>query len=221
MKKITLFTAMFFAIGIFAQKPKTGTFTSQVGFAFATDFANINSLGLNGRYFFNESMAFRLGVGIQNDKETENFSENSDGSGSTGTYVIKENTNLFNLGFEKHFKGTSKLSPFVSFDINLLSGKSEEVGTNSGGSNFINSYNYKQTSTNNGFGVNLGLGFDYWFAEGLYIGIEYQPLAWGSITEKDSEIEINGVKSKDLGFSLSTLTTFSSNPFIRLGWRFN
>ncbi len=229
MKKITLITTVLaLSFNVFSNetpsfKPLKGNMTTQVGFAFSALNDNVTSLGLNGRYFFKDKLAFRSTLTVFNDKSIENFFENPDGSGNKGKYTEITNINILQLGIEKHFMGTKKLSPCFSFDIGLGAGKNKINGENSDGNSFNSDYKIKSTAKVSLISLYTGLGFDYWITDGLYIGAEYTFFQLSRTVEKEYEEEetIGSVTTKTLNPEniSSGSTTYGSLPFIKLGWR--
>lgn len=165
-----------------AQKPIQGQRTAEVNLNFQTGVAAISynlPAELRFRYFLKDNVALRLRLGMRSNSSKYSVSN------SQGT-VISEvvNHSGFGLsifpGYEKHFAGTAKLSPFVGaqLGISLNGGNSREV-SNSGYSNpstnlVINGDSYKSKSGST-LGLSLGcyMGADYYFAEHLYIGGEF------------------------------------------------
>lgn len=229
MKKINLMTTILaFSLKVFSNetpsfKPLKGNITTQVGFSLSTLNDNISSLGLNGRYFIKDKLAFRSTFTMFNDKSIENFYENPDGSGSKGKYTDITTINILQFGIEKHFMGNKKLSPYFSFDIGLGAGKNKINGENSKGSSFNPDYKIKSTAKVSLFNLYTGLGFDYWITDGLYIGAEYTFFQLGRAIEKEYEEEetIGSTTTKTLNPEnvSSGSSTVGSLPFIKLGWR--
>lgn len=206
-------------------KPTRGTITSQVGISLAVLSDNVNSLGLNGRYFSNSQLAFRFSYNTITSKQVSNFYENSDGSGGSGSYTEKSNNHVLFLGVEKHFKGTKRLSPFVGVELGYGFGKQKGNGDNADETSYQKDFELEIEQKFNGLAINAFLGFDYWITEGLYIGIEYAPLGKtfnrssdGTRTETTSGMSVKTIKPKSVYNELSSLNAM---PFFRLGWRFN
>lgn len=228
MKKISLFaSSVFIFINAFSQdhKPVRGTVTSQVGITFAVLYDNVNSLGLNGRYFLDDNKALRFSYNIMSSKEVRNFAENADGSGASGSYTEKINNHILFLGFEKHFKGTKRLSPYIGAEIGFGFGKIKGLGENADENDFISDYELEMDQKFTGLGINAFLGFDYWVTEGLYIGIEFSPLSknFNFLSEMTRTDTQSGISTKivEPKSSYSELSSVYALPFFRLGWRFN
>lgn len=209
---------------LFAQKPDQGNVTTEVGMSLSTFSANVNSFGLNGRYFMKQDLALVLGVGINNFGITEDFLENPDGTGKTGTYETKTGSNTISLGIQKHFSGTERLSPFVGLGVGFGGLKASGEGKESDGSSYVNDYTESMEQKGSMMNVTLSLGVDYWFTDGLYIGLTYNPLAYTSMTMKEGTTTVTSggttVKTVDGGSKFSALSMTGSVPFFRVGWRF-
>jgi hypothetical protein len=85
-------------------------------------------------------------------------------------------------GYEKHFAGTEKLSPYIGAELafTLVTDKVEEDNLATNGTNTAPATDYVVlTTTKEGekgsttFGVNLIAGFDYYFAKNLSLGAEF------------------------------------------------
>lgn len=206
------------------KKPVKGTFTTQIGLSLATWSGNISSMGLNGRYFINSGLAARLSAMTNNYSYTNNYSENPDGSGGQGSYNTTTKSTVLMLGLEKHFRGNSRLSPYIGIEVGTGPGNTTTKGDNSSGFNYRKNYSEEgsQKSTN----VQLGtfLGFDYWVAEGIYLGIEYKFFSYSKTNNKNGETNItdNGVQSKVARPGNQFILTSTTNvvPSFRLGWKF-
>lgn len=224
MKKYIILSLAFCSTALFAQKPEQGKVTTEVGMALSSFLPNVNSFGLNGRYFIKSDLALVVGIGMENFGVTENFFENSDGTGATGTFETKTSGNSISLGIQKHFAGTDRLSPFIGLGVGFGGLKATEEGTNSDGSGYVASYTENMEQKGSMTNVSLSFGVDYWFTDGMYIGLTYNPLAWTSMNFKESTTTVvsggTTVKSVEGGTKISALSMTGSVPFFRVGWRF-
>lgn len=228
MKKIkTLVFGLLFIGSLNAQekaalKPVQGTWTTQVGLALSTSFNNINSLGFNGRYFLKDQLAVRASLMMNNSKNVRNYFENSNGTGSTGTYTTTDRNTGLSLGIEKHLGGNRRLSPYVGFQLGVYAGKTLNEGENAMILNFNNNYSENNEVKYNSINANIFIGFDFWIAEGLYVGIEYSPLNLNSNRAPQSEKTItnNGVTTTTVigKTNNSSFDTLSAFPLFRFGW---
>lgn len=221
MKKLLIIPAALFCATAFAQKPEGGTITTEVGMSINSGWSNVSSLGLNGRYFLSPGLALNLGVGMSSSSQEQRFFEKADGSGKSGTYTYKNAGRDIGLGIQKHFAGTERLSPFAGLGFNFGGGKNTQDGENSNGNSFVDNYIRKVEGSYSNMTISFNFGFDYWFASGLFIGVQYSPLSFYSTKYKDQVTTINGTKTVQPNSDYSGMNTFNSTPYFRLGWRFN
>jgi len=171
-------------------KPNQGDVTTEFGLSGGVLNSNfeLNEQGnlLRFRYFAKETLAFRLGFGLSSTKNTDNLYDPNDDS-RKGTYKTSETDFLLNLGVEKHFTGTERLSPYVGGDLLLgvSSEKKEFNHTTIGGSAYAedNSGNIKGPGSL-GFGVRAVVGADYYIAKRVYLGAE---AGFGFLSTKDGK----------------------------------
>lgn len=205
-------------------KPVKGTITSQVGIALSTFSNNVMSMGINGRLFLSERVAIRTSILSSNDKEVENFEEFQDGSGSRGKYTTVMSSAFLFAGIEKHFKGARRLSPYIGFEFGYGIGTLKEDGENSSGFNYTAGYSESSKRKVNQFNINAFLGFDYWIAEGLYLGIEYSFISNYNYKEKRTSKTITNSGFTTVVYTpeykASGITSINALPVFRLGWMF-
>lgn len=232
MKK-NLFTAFIIlaCTGAFAQKPVAGNKTAEVNLFFITGSAPIqyNAPELRFRYFNSDNTAFRLRIGMNS--TTNKFAFNNAAGDVTAEVTSKSGFALtLSPGYEKHFAGTSKLSPFIGGQLGISLGGANSVEvTNSGyASGNINitkgdSYSSKSGST---FGLNLGLymGADYYIAQHIFIGGEFGLGLFGMSSTGEGEEKY--VRDGDPMVTKKTPKSSSSSLFgvtsggVRLGFVF-
>ncbi len=205
-------------------KPMKGTFTTQVGFALITNAPNVLSMGLNGRYFIKNKLAIRLTLMVNKDKQVENFDEFPDGTGGSGKFTSDMMINQLFLGVEKHFRGTSRLSPFIGLEVGYGAGKLKETGENSNGNSYMPAYSEESTMKISQINSGAFLGFDYWITHGLYLGIEYSFFGHFAFKENRSSKTMTQlgttVTEYTPEFKANGFTTVNAVPFLRLGWTF-
>lgn len=225
MKKLGLLVSgIVLTTALMAQKPESGapsTLEGQFGWNAST--LSFNAPSLRYRYFFQDNIAFRVTLGINNTSTSYNFFENEEtNSGSTGTYEARNNGLTFGFGGEYHFAGTNRLSPYVGTDIMFGTGKITSEGLNTDGSVFIDDYSQSFEIGTSMFGVNFVAGTDFYFAENFYFGLE---LGLGWATNKQKE----GISTATFGGNTfisksneETTSDFGNNVIstFRLGWRF-
>ena len=227
MKKLHLLTICLMGTSAFSQKADKGNFTTEIGVNLSSNSSinsTINSFGLNGRYFFKSNIAMVGGLSGSYNKTDKAFYELPDGSGKKGSDKrITKNVEI-SLGIQKHLKGTKRLSPFIGGEVfsNFGSNKISRINTN--GSTYDESFTYDIASKNQTFGVRAVVGFDYWIAQGLYIGAIFKPISISYKEEKDDVITITdfGVTTNRVspGSKVLQMNTFERMANIRFGWVF-
>ena len=217
MKRILfLFGAVFFFANSFAQenefKPEAGDFSTEVNFKpFASSPLNIDLIRL--RRFIDDENALRIGFMVNLDRmEDANNSLNDE---DHELYQSIEVT--FQPGFERHFEGTERLSPYVGIEAELTIKSSkaeieeELITTNIEGA-------WSENGSNRGFtrlGMNLLFGADYYIAREVFIGVEF---GWGYHLYKQSEISITHDEF-DAANEIDGGSDMESRSFIRNGFR--
>ncbi len=183
MKKTLLVAAFALAGSIaFAQKPSAGNKTAEVNLNFQTGTAAVNynlPAELRLRYFLSDNSAVRVRFGLGS--TTDKKSVKSGTSDVVSDVTVKSGLGLtLTPGYEMHFEGTEKLSPYAGAQLGIsLGGKASTEATNSATSaptpnSIIDGANYKSTDGST-FGLSLGLmmGADYYIADGVFIGAEF------------------------------------------------
>jgi hypothetical protein len=223
-------------------KPVSGDLLAEIGFLAGGVSANPTSLSqsafsaltpmLKFRYFLQDQIAVRLGFNYTQQSMNTNIYEAMPGS---GTGYAKQMNSIFglNVGLEKHFTGTGRLSTYAGGDLLFQTvGVSEKWSNTANGTTFTNgaSSTYKgrnAAGTSNGsigFGVRAVVGADYYFVDKVYLGAEF---GWGFIASKNSKTtsDITPVA----GPSVSTTNSSTGGSFnlapsltagLRLGFRF-
>jgi hypothetical protein len=177
--------------GLWAQKPAGGTATAEVGLQGAINNIAISPIGgARLRYFLGDNLAVRLGLNLQNGSQTNKDYENPDGTGGVG----EEKHSYFYFGFrpgvEYHFAGGEKLSTFAGAQLILDFASAKTTRTNYLAGNYV--ANYSQTVEGQSalgrrgttFGIGFYSGFDWYFIEKVYLGIEWG-LNFASTSEGD------------------------------------
>lgn len=153
-------------------KPISGEKTLELQFApFGDDPININ--GIRARWFTSSRKAFRLNVflGFNSDSDITQ-QEDSD----LGLKELKDKSLVYTInirpGFEKHLKGTEKLSPYFGWEVDLAYQRSSDKTEFQNG----NEVYYNKTLNQDGFwrvGANAIAGFDFYVIKKLYLGAEF------------------------------------------------
>jgi len=216
--------------GIWAQKPTGGTVTAEVGLQGAINNIAIAPIGgARLRYFLGDNLAARLSLNLQSQSQTDRVFENRDGTGGVG----EEKNTFFLFGFrpgvEYHFAGGEKLSTFAGAQLilDITSAKTTRNNYGVGGgysSNFTETVDGRSNLGAKGttFGLGLYSGFDWYFTEKVYLGIE-----WGLNFTSTSNSDVTTTTSaggnttirKTAGSKAGGLAVFSVG-ILRLGYQF-
>ena len=206
MKKVVLFIALVATTvaGAQAQKFQGGEKNLEVQFSPLSG----NPIGINGlrfRMFNSESSAIRVGfsVGGSNDtKVKEQPYEIPTGTTVTNMPELYSTSKSFNFsirpGYEKHFAGTDRLSPYVGAEL-LFSMESSSYSEEYSGavtaadvdSEFAAKWSTWSLTRSEGsttFGLNAIAGADFYFVDNFYLGVELG-LGFQNTKHKNSEIE--------------------------------
>jgi len=228
MKKVLLFLGMaIFGVAAQAQdfKPVAGDVTTEFGLTGGinnTDFKlNDGAALLRFHYFNTEKVAYRLGFNVS----TVNDKTNAYGTGADanqkGTFTQKATNVLINLGIEKHFTGTDRLSPYVGGDILFGAGSRTETAENTinkGAAYAKDTFNEVKGPGYVSFGLRGVVGADYYIAKRMYLGVE---AGLGLVYEKEGKTKI---KSTTAGVTTTTDhksagSTFNIKPSVITGVR--
>ena len=215
MKKVILSAALVALTGLtYAQKPTAGDVTGEVELRFQTggDYVHVLSPNLNARYFLQDDLALRLSLGVNTSSTSNDFTENADGTGGSGTYETSSSNFGIGVGIEKHFAGTERLSPYIGAGINFSTGSSSQTGTNSDGTMYMASYSKKVDGpSSSSFGIGVNAGADYYFVNNIYLGIEVGlGFSTGSLG-KSTTTETSG------GVTVTSISQGGSNSGISVG----
>lgn len=224
MKKLFIIPMALISTAAFAQKPEAGKITNEVGFSMNGWSQNVSSFGLNGRYFLSPGLAVALGVSLSTGSNSNEYAEKADGTGATGTYDTKSGSRTISLGIQKHFAGTEKLSPWVGLGLGIGGGSSSISSKEAYNGGYQKNYSIEEDYKYSSLSFNINLGIDYWFTDGMFIGLQYSPVGWYSETGGDRTRTVvnNSITTKTvtLGSKYSSISTLSAIPTFRLGWRF-
>lgn len=179
------------------------------------------------RYFAADNMAGRLGLSMSNTSTTTNFyGTNADGDlieSMLGTEVSKTSTTWVSVGGSYHFSQLEKLSPYAALDVMMGSQSIKTDGDKTDGSSYDATYKYSSNTSSSGFGLNIATGFDYYFAQNVFIGAElgFMLSTWKDKGGSSTATIASTTVTNDL-FSSGSSSTFgnSASGSIRLGWRF-
>ena len=148
----------------------------------------LNFIPLNGkpiqltyiryRRFIGEKTALRLGIGISysSTKADSIFASNLTANTNVkSTYKMTKMGWEIKPGFEHHFSGTNRLSPYLGAELDIAGQSSKEVtpiGTDSADQFFIRTEKNKNKGGFFRVGANIVAGFDCYVTKHLYLGTE-------------------------------------------------
>ena len=178
--------------------------------------------GLRFRYFTSNTMAIRANVFVgYNNTSTITQDANTTNGANDKELKNSESSFTFNLrpGFESHFEGTDRLSPYVGAELDLNFKRTSSVSQSQPDNDIV-----ETTSTNKEgafrFGLNGLAGFDYYFAKHLYFGAELGlGLSYTSpftTVTKSGSVSVESNENKDAIFNFGPIV----NSAIRLGFLF-
>jgi hypothetical protein len=211
MKKAIMFIALVATsmVGANAQKFQGGEKNLEVNFSPLS----ASPIGINGirfRMFNSESSAIRVGFNvnggnntsvIQQPYEVQTGAAAADVISKSELYAVTKDFSFsIRPGYEKHFAGTDRLSPYVGaelvFEMNSSS-YSEEYHSGNTDNNKLqpqaaqwSTWTIERKEGNRTFGLNAVAGADFYFADNFYLGAEIS-LGFHSSKWKDSEISVS------------------------------
>ncbi|WP_316840636.1 outer membrane beta-barrel protein [Pedobacter gandavensis] len=165
-------------------KPVAGDVTTEFGLTGGinrTNFKLNDGAGmLRFRYFQKENLAFRLGFNVEstNDKTNVYGLDNTQHAGKKGSIDESATKVLINLGVEKHFAGSSRLSPYVGADLLFGTGSSKVKTDNavitgaSAGAYADGTFIEAKAPSYTSIGLRGVIGADYYIAKRLFLGVE-------------------------------------------------
>jgi hypothetical protein len=158
---LTIFTCNL----VSAQKQDNGNYTIEMELApLGSEPLKINSIRL--RKFTSDNTALRLSTFIGG-KRTPSINS----AGGVDLKSVSSNVDFsIRPGIEKHFDGTSKLSPYIGTELFLGLGSTNQSSESVWGSNQI--MTTKTKSRTSSAGLNVVCGADYYFSDKIYLGIE-------------------------------------------------
>lgn len=195
-------------------KAEKGAISTELNFnPFKGDLKLNNSLNqIKFRFFTNPDFAWRLGFNASSVDST--FSSKNYYSTNTNNNYESKRTSFTigaNFGFEKHFKGTRRLSPYLGADLAVTDRSANQKITNGQvvteyKNSWANptSYTYYNGTTTQviysinqsdyGYtriGIQLVSGFDFYMAKNFFLGYEFN-FGFNSTKYKDAEITQTG-----------------------------
>ena len=150
--------------------------------------------GIRARWFSSPQRAFRLNAFIGMNSDTEITQQALE---VASLKELKKKSNIYSVnirpGFERHLKGTKRLSPYFGTELDLAyqySSTKDEFQVDM-------DVNYTRKINENGYyriGLNFIAGFDLYVAKKLYLGTEF---GYGASFTKLQDVKI---KSNREGF---------------------
>lgn len=204
MKKVILSVAiaLMATTGAFAQKQDGGEKSLEVNFAPLGG----NPIGMDGirlRLFNADgSGAIRIGLGLGGSKDVTVRSQAIEVSNNVTIPELYDTKASFNFsirpGYEMHFEGTDRLSPYVGAELIFAMGSdklTKEFHNASSADNVTkpetwSTWEAERTRATSTFGLNAIAGVDYYIADHLYLGAEIG-FGYQSKKYKDQELSVN------------------------------
>lgn len=226
MKKVLLTAAAVMTFGLMsaqeettsAYKPVKGTIATEVALIGGLNNADfdLNSGALKFRYFLKDDMALRLGLGLNSNK-TEDV--NNANPANIETTIRKNSNTLLNLGIEKHFAGSERLSTYAGADLLIgFNGASYEY-TENGYSEEQDATDLNGNNASTSFGVRVLTGADYYITKKVFLGVE-AGLNFMSEKFKDNTITQTGSPTVTSTGGKSGGLTTSVVGGVRIGFQF-
>ncbi len=218
MKKIIFVLAIALIAGTTAnaQKQQGGEKNFEVQFS-PLGGSPVGINGLRLRMFNSESSAIRIGFGIGGSNATTVNRQQVTTSGSDGKKVVLpelyDMDKSFNFsirpGYEMHFAGTDRLSPYVGGEIIFA------IGSQTLTREFNNANNADDTTKpekyvtwemsrkmgTTTFGLNAVAGVDFYFADNIYLGAE---IGFGFQSMKYKDLETTASSNDAYKYSTGT-----------------
>lgn len=203
--------------------------------------------GIRFRTFLDESSAFRVNLFVGSTTDKSVLAQEGEFSAANPVSPILYQTDKtfdFSIrpGYEIHFDGTDRLSPYVGAEIEFAMGNTSSEVENWGPNDVDNAGEpekyvvWTETAKDKytRFGVNLVTGFDFYFADNVYLGAE-MGFGFSKTNEGDSTVELSDLVAYNLANFLpsdedapAAIVNGSTSAFgpnvnakIRLGWLFN
>jgi hypothetical protein len=251
MKKMLLMAA-FAAASLFANaqdsttsentdlKSSKGSFATELNFnPFKGNLSFNNVLNqIKGRYFISSNLALRLGFNVNTIDSNLNYG-NPYGTQSSFSSDERKSTSFgLNVGIEKHFKGTKRLSPYIGADVFWGTQSAKQSLSNSGsttnvkngwiestyytnGTSYLYSYRIVQGAYTQ-FGLSAVAGFDFYMAKNFFLGYEFN-LGYSKTDYKSPEVTTTGQNATPINYySNNSTNKFGTSLVngIRIGYIF-
>jgi hypothetical protein len=179
--------------------------------------------GIRFRHFNDDKTALRL-TAFLGGSRSKTITQEADGSLLELQSLTSDRNLTLRPGFEKHFDGNDKLSPYIGAEALLQ----VDWTRNSTESQWLSESKIATTvssTRNSTLGLNAVAGMDYYFGEQLFFGLEMgfgfsKEMGGISRTKYDNpEISLENSDSKGNSTSFNWGPTYQGT--FRLGWLFN
>jgi opacity protein-like surface antigen len=177
-----------------------------------------NPIGINGlrfRLFNSETSAIRVNFFLGSSTITDVINQEGELSAeSPVSPMLQSYDRAFDFtirpGYEIHFEGTDRLSPYVGAEIDFGMG-STSMETEKWGADQLSDpvpgkfvvWSETDKTSFTRFGINLLAGFDYYFADNLYLGAELG-FGFSSTTFGDDTFEVSNTAAWSFENSFGT-----------------
>ena len=224
--KNTFFSSLLLIFSSFAftQKPSIENHYSIEGqLSYNPASLQLNAPSFRMRYFIKDKIATRLTVMIDNSIDRDYINVVPGNSSSAQGHIINKNLDMIiNIGGEKHFIGTDKLSPYIGSDILIGFGNTKRDLMNTDGISWIGNYTEKSYNPRNHVGLNIVGGTDYYFLNNFYAGLELG-IGFISTSTKAGKTVTQIIENQTTTLTPPSKEFLLTNNFIgnfRIGWRF-
>lgn len=216
-------------------KPVAGDVTTEFGLTGGvnrTNFKLNDGAGmLRFRYFQKEDIAFRLGFNVESTNDKTNvYGQSAPFIGNKGTITESATKVLINLGVEKHFAGTARLSPYVGADLLFGTGSSKVktenailAGNPATGAYANDTFMDAKAPSYTSIGLRGVIGADYYIAKRLFLGVEAGlGFAYEKQGKSKTSTTVGGVTNSQEFKSAGSTNTISPSVItgLRVGFAF-
>ena len=240
MKKVLFTVALFSVCSVVTAQETTSTTNAPSDFKPTagannlelnlTPFGNtpISITNIRYRRFLTDKTALRLGVGVS--LASSSVEEQLASNVTPGTTILgnrsKTSTFGWNIkpGYEKHFEGTKRLSPYIGGELDLASQTSKSVSHSLTATDAVVENTVKNAGKTGFFraGANALAGCDFYVAKHLYLGAEmgfgFSMTSFYKQKTTSSPAPAIAVKDVDQGRNFNLGPNF--NSAIRVGYIF-
>ncbi len=216
-------------------KPSKGNILTELNVnPFKGDVSLNNSLNqIKLRYFTSDKVALRIGFNVSNKKMLEDYNIPYGSNPQRYKDERKSTTLGLNVGLERHFLGSKRISPYIGVDISienkssnqeLINGQTTIKVKNGWYGNAVppNNINTLIDQAYTAFGVDILSGFDFYVVKNFFFGYEFN-LGFSNKEYKTPDVTVSGGSSSNVTSDQKN-TSFSFGPRlmngIRLGYMF-